>query len=66
MQIIFNYFKIINMKNKLYKIAFYILCFMLGCLILISLAMPENGKIYAVIIAIISVTFLAILKFDEN
>ncbi len=51
---------------KYYKIAFYILCFMLGCLILISLAMPENGKIYAVIIAIISVTFLAILKFDEN
>jgi hypothetical protein len=39
---------------------------MLGCLILISLAIPENGKIFAVIIAIISVTFLAILKFDEN
>jgi hypothetical protein len=54
------------MKEKLYKIAFYILCFMLGCLILISLAIPENGKIFAVIIATISVTFLAILKFDEN
>jgi hypothetical protein len=54
------------MREKLYKIAFYILCFMLGCLTLISLAMPENGKIFAVIIAIISVTFLAILKFDEN
>jgi hypothetical protein len=39
---------------------------MLGCLILISLAIPENGKIFDVIIAIISVTFLAILKFDEN
>jgi hypothetical protein len=39
---------------------------MLGCLTLISLTIPENGKIYAVIIAIISVTFLAILKFDEN
>jgi hypothetical protein len=39
---------------------------MLGCLILISLAIPENGKIFAVIIATISVTFLAILKFDEN
>jgi len=39
---------------------------MLGCLILISLAIPENGKIFAVTIATISVTFLAILKFDEN
>jgi hypothetical protein len=39
---------------------------MLGCLTLISLAIPQYGKIFAVIIAIISVTFLAILKFDEN
>ena len=66
MQIIFNYFKIINMKNKLYKIAFYILCFMLGCLMLVSLAMPENGKIFAVVIALILVTFLAIIKFDKD
>jgi hypothetical protein len=54
------------MKEKLYKIAFYTLCFMLGCLTIISLAMPENGTIFAVIIATILVTFLAILKFDEN
>ena len=54
------------MKEKLYKILFYILCFMLGCLMLVSLAMPENGKIFAVVIALILVTFLAILKFDEN
>jgi hypothetical protein len=54
------------MRKKLYKIAFYILCFMLGCLTLISLTIPQYGKIYAVIIAVISVTFLAILKFDEN
>jgi hypothetical protein len=39
---------------------------MLGCLSLISLTIPQYGKIFAVIIAIISVTFLAILKFDEN
>lgn len=54
------------MKEKLFKITFYILCFMLGCLMLISLMMPENGKIFAVIIALILVTFLAIIKFDEN
>lgn len=53
------------MKEKLFKIVFYILCFMLGCLMLISLMMPENGKIFAVIIALILVTFLAIIKFDE-
>lgn len=54
------------MKEKLFKIVFYILCFMLGCLMLISLMMPENGKIFAVIIALILVTFLAIIKFDED
>jgi len=54
------------MKQRFYKIAFYILCFMLGCLMLISLAMPENGNIFALVIAILLVTFLAILKFDEN
>ena len=53
------------MKEKLFKIVFYILCFMLGCLMLISLMMPENGKIFAVVIALILVTFLAIIKFDE-
>lgn len=54
------------MKNKLFKIAFYILCFMLGCLMLVSLFEPENGKIFAVVIALILVTFLAILKIDED
>lgn len=54
------------MKEKLFKIVFYILCFMLGCLMLISLMMPENGKIFAVVIALILVTFLAIIKFDED
>lgn len=54
------------MKNKLYKIAFYILCFMLGCLMLVSLAMPENSKIFALVIAILLVTFLAILKIDKD
>lgn len=53
------------MKEKLLKIAFYILCFMLGCLMLISLMMPENGKIFALVIALILITFLAIIKFDE-
>ena len=54
------------MKEKLFKIVFYILCFMLGCLMLISLMMPENGKIFAVVIALILITFLAIIKFDED
>ena len=54
------------MKQRFYKIGFYILCFMLGCLMIVSLAMPENGKIFAVIIALILVTFLAIIKFDED
>lgn len=53
------------MKEKLFKIVFYILCFMLGCLMLVSLFEPENGKIFAVVIALLLVTFLAILKFDE-
>ena len=53
------------MKEKLFKIAFYILCFMLGCLMLVSLFEPENGKIFAVVIALLLVTFLAIIKFDE-
>lgn len=53
------------MKEKLFKIAFYILCFMLGCLMLVSLFEPENGKIFAGVIALLLVTFLAILKFDE-
>jgi hypothetical protein len=54
------------MKEKLYKIVFYILCFMLGCLMIVSLAMPQNGKIFAVVIALILITFLAIIKFDED
>lgn len=54
------------MKEKLFKIVFYILCFMLGCLMLVSLMMPENGKIFAVVIALILITFLAILKIDEE
>ena len=54
------------MKEKLFKIAFYILCFMLGCLMLVSLFEPENGKIFAVVIALLLVTFLAIIKFDED
>jgi hypothetical protein len=53
------------MKEKLFKIVFYILCFMLGCLMLVSLMMPENGKIFAVVIALILITFLAIIKFDD-
>lgn len=53
------------MKEKLFKIAFYILCVMLGCLMLVSLFEPENGKIFAVVIALLLVTFLAIIKFDE-
>ncbi len=53
------------MKEKLFKIVFYILCFMLGCLMLVSLFEPENGKIFAVVIALLLVTFLAIIKFDE-
>lgn len=54
------------MKEKLFKIAFYILCLMLGTLMVISLMMPENGKIFAVVIALLLVTFLAIIKFDED
>lgn len=54
------------MKEKLFKIVFYILCFMLGCLMLISLYEPQNGKIFAVVIALLLVTFLAIIKFDED
>lgn len=53
------------MKEKLFKIIFYIICFMLGVLMLISLMMPENGKIFASVIALILVTFWAIIKFDE-
>ena len=54
------------MKEKLFKIVFYILCLMLGCLMLISFFEPEKGKIFAVIIAIILVTFLAIEKMYKD
>lgn len=54
------------MKNVLFKISVAILCLMFGMLIVISFADPENGKKFAVIIAILLVTFLTILKTFED
>lgn len=54
------------MKNILFKIAVITLCLMFGILIIFSFADPENSKIFAVIIALILITFLTILNIFKN